>query len=137
MIKVLCVLDSIVNGTSIARLLQSEKVSLVQIAYDTNVWLLRLNKFDKNSLPSSLKILLQSEAIMKIGRAVSDDLKKLERDFGLEESHGKLELGNYCKNKGAINKASYGLEYICAVVLKRSYQKTAIHLKYDYRKNDG
>ncbi|KAG2201218.1 hypothetical protein INT47_013029 [Mucor saturninus] len=64
-----------------------------------------------------------TEVIIKIGRGVSGDLKKLESDIGLEESHGKLELGNYCKTKGAINKANYGLEYIRAAVLKKRLPK--------------
>ncbi|KAI8635765.1 hypothetical protein BD408DRAFT_149579 [Parasitella parasitica] len=60
-----------------------------------------------------------------MGRNVSSDLKKIEKDYHFVEGslQGSLDLASYCKSKGVIRRATVSLENLCQKVLKRSLLK--------------
>ncbi|CEP17845.1 hypothetical protein [Parasitella parasitica] len=100
-------------------------VSLIQIAYGEDVWLVRLHKITKDFFPRSLRLFLQSNKVVKMRRAISADLRRIERDFSLptRSCQGCLDLATYCKRKGVTRKATTGLEELCRRVLKRYLPK--------------
>lgn len=86
-----------------------QKVSLIQIAHQDNVYLFHLKK--RAHLPRHLKTLLECNDVVKIGRSVKQDLMKLSRDYAISEasydtfafielSSKYLELGYVDKLKG-------------------------------------
>ncbi|CEP13156.1 hypothetical protein [Parasitella parasitica] len=60
-----------------------------------------------------------------MGKAISADLRRIERDFSLPTRNyqGYLDLATYCKSKGVTRKATTGLEELCRRVLKRYLPK--------------
>ncbi|KAI8636097.1 hypothetical protein BD408DRAFT_487123 [Parasitella parasitica] len=75
-------------------------VSLIQVAHGKCVWLLRLSQIPRNKFPKSLKLFLESNKVVKMGRNVSSDLKKIEKDYDFVEGslQGSLDLASYCKS---------------------------------------
>ncbi|CEP06806.1 hypothetical protein, partial, partial [Parasitella parasitica] len=101
------------------------RVSLIQVAHEKCVWLVRLNKIPRDKFPKSLQLFLESNKVVKMGRNVSSDLKKIERDFGFASGslQGSFDLASYCKSKGVIRRATVSLENLCKKVLKKSLPK--------------
>jgi hypothetical protein len=79
--------------------------------------ILQISQF-KGNLPSMLKSFLQNPQILKAGRNVNQDLKRLERECkSLIPFVGAIELATLAKARGAISDAQLGLADICAAVL--------------------
>ncbi|KAG2219719.1 hypothetical protein INT45_006051, partial [Circinella minor] len=96
------------------------KFSTIQIAGHDTVLVCCVARLDK--LPGSLCKLLESDTIVKVGRNVNGDLKKIERDFKIA-CKGGFELGAFCKSQGAINDGRMGLARICEAVLEHTLLK--------------
>ncbi|KAG2211306.1 hypothetical protein INT45_003588, partial [Circinella minor] len=96
------------------------KLSTIQIAGHDTVLVCCVARLDK--LPGSLCKLLESDTIVKVGRNVNGDLKKIERDFKIA-CKGGFELGAFCKSQGAINDGRMGLARICETVLEHTLLK--------------
>ena len=92
----------------------SSKVSLVQVACLDDVWLFRVDS--SGGVPRALAQLINDPDVLKVGRNVTGDLKKLNRDYGIEWK-GALELGSFCRRRGAIERGTLGLSDISAIVL--------------------
>ena len=90
------------------------KVSLIQVACADSVWLFRIKSSE--GVPRALALLINDSTIVKAGRNVKGDLKKLNRDYGIAWK-GALELGAFCRRRGAIERGTLGLSDISALVL--------------------
>ena len=73
-------------------------------------------------IPSSLVKLLDNPLVLKAGRAVTGDLNKLRRDYGLHHV-GALEIGSFCSRRGLIQDGRQSLSKICEEVLGRPLNK--------------
>lgn len=89
---------------------KTNQVALLQLATSTDAYLFRLNRI---GLPESLTRLLATKNIMKIGVALKDDLRTLQklRDFKPE---GFVDLQQYVKDFGIEDN---GLKKLVANIL--------------------
>ena len=101
----------------------SQKVALIQIALSKSVYLLQV--FTLKALPASLKIILGSRQIVKVGRNVGGDLAKIARDFSDFQLPAKekgtfigvIELGQLAVKKNAVSDGRASLATIAAATL--------------------
>ncbi|MEA3461099.1 MAG: 3'-5' exonuclease [Bacteroidota bacterium] len=91
--------------------------SLIQIASQDQVWILRVNRI---GYPARLLDLLSGEIPMKIGLGLQDDLRRLRIDFQFEPD-GFLDLQNYVQ---AFRIDEKGLKKISGIVLNRRISKS-------------
>ena len=92
-------------------------VSLLQLATRNQAFLFRINKI---GLPKQLKSILKNPGILKIGAAIHDDIKTLQRISGFE-AKGFLDLQSIVKNYG-IEELS--LKKLTAIVLNFRISKS-------------
>ncbi|KAI8136730.1 hypothetical protein BJV82DRAFT_675742 [Fennellomyces sp. T-0311] len=90
------------------------KISLVQVACLDKVWIFRIQP--SQGVPHALTLLINDPNIFKIGRNVTGDLKKLNRNYNVTWK-GALELGSFCRRRGKIHRSTMGLSEISAAVL--------------------
>ncbi|MDQ1770859.1 3'-5' exonuclease domain-containing protein 2 [Labilibaculum sp. A4] len=85
-------------------------VALLQLAANSKTFLFRINKI---GLPEQLLDLLADPKIMKVGAAIKDDIRGLQKlnDF---DANGFLELQEYVSKFGI---ESYSLKKLSAIVL--------------------
>ena len=94
----------------------NSKVALIQIS--TSSFTLLVQVFKMNQLPESIKLLLFSPSIRKVGRQVGGDIEKVLRDFNVaDESKGIVELGSLCSGLEIITDGRAKLSTICEKVL--------------------
>ncbi|QZE14622.1 3'-5' exonuclease domain-containing protein 2 [Halosquirtibacter laminarini] len=86
------------------------EVSLLQLSTDDQVFLFRLNKI---GLPSCLKRVLENKKIVKVGAAIRDDIKGLNR-IGAFNPGGFVELQDFVKEYEIEN---FGLKKLAGLVL--------------------
>jgi len=86
------------------------KVSLLQLATETDAYLIRLHYVTKFDL---LKKILEDKSIVKAGVAIHDDLKLLQKTFAFTPQ-GFVELQQLAKAKGLQN---FGLKGMTEEVL--------------------
>ena len=95
-------------------------VALIQIAYDHEIGLIHISKI---GIPSNLSAFLMNENIIKVGRMVSLDLKKIERDLKLQYNQTAIiELGSFCRINGLVKDGRAGL----AALVEKTLQKTLL-----------
>ena len=85
-------------------------VALLQLSSDTHSFLFRINKI---GLPGPLVKILSDPQILKVGVAIKDDIKGLQK-FHSFKSDGFLELQEYV---GQLGIESYSLKKLTAIVL--------------------
>jgi hypothetical protein len=116
--------------------------AIIQIAYQKWVHILQVCDLDKNlqqyskkismqisqfkgKLPTALLSFLQNPQILKAGRNVTQDLKRLEKEC---ISHipfaGAVELAQLAKARGVVSDARVGLADLCAAVLHARLDKS-------------
>lgn len=79
----------------------------------------------QGNIPSALQTFLTNGQILKTGRNVAQDLKRLEKECKSTKPFiGAVELAALAKEKGAISDARVGLADICAAVLHEKLDKT-------------
>ena len=85
-------------------------VALLQLAANSKTFLFRINKI---GLPKELVDLLKNPDIVKVGAAIKDDIRGLQKlnDF---DANGFLELQDYVANFGI---ESFSLKKLSAIVL--------------------
>ena len=106
-----------------------QKTALIQIALPATVYLFQV--YHLKCLPSSLKTLLHSAQIVKIGCNIGADFAKLTRDFPdftlppkkWNTYPGIIELGKLAKEKNAVSSANASLNAITAATLGRYLSK--------------
>jgi hypothetical protein len=97
------------------------KVCLIQVAYGSDVYLLRTGRFEV--LPLSLRILLESNLVTKVGRSVGADFVRLKKDFNVDCT-GSLELATFCKDRDLVSSQYCSLDEICRKVLGQRLDKS-------------
>ena len=85
-------------------------VALLQLALPDVVYLLRLNH---HGLFDSIRAVLESESIAKIGIGTRDDVRELQRDFGCS-LRGVVDLNTLCTRLGY---KSIGARKLTALIL--------------------
>jgi len=112
--------------------LGSGKVALCQIAREDIVIIIQLHLI--GHIPDSLKLILTSKRIIKVGRNVGGDVKRLQQSYPfLGETNGTLELGKLCREQGIVTNGTAGLDTLCAFALKRKLPKpTSIRVGMDW-----
>lgn len=94
----------------------NNKVSLLQLSTHRECFLIRLNKI---GLPESIKKVLESESISKIGVSIHDDFHNLDKLFKLRPG-GFVELQEYVKD---YKIADNSLSRIYAVLFNQRISK--------------
>ncbi|MFW5657722.1 MAG: 3'-5' exonuclease [Bacteroidota bacterium] len=92
-------------------------VALLQLATDTNAYLFRINKM---GLPLGIAEILQDPSVYKVGVAISDDIKGLQR-YKRFNPGGFIELQQYVN---AFNIIDNGLRKLVANILKFRISKS-------------
>lgn len=90
--------------------------ALLQLATDTDAYIIRL-KHIKNF--ETLKIIFENPEIIKVGAAIRDDLKQLQKRFAFKP-HGFIELQTVAKAK---NLKNFGLKGMTEEVLGATITK--------------
>jgi ribonuclease D len=96
---------------------QKHKIALLQLSSDTVAYLFRLHAI---GIPDSLVKLLENEAIKKIGAAVHDDIKGLQRLRRIKPD-GFIDLQHIVANYGILDKS---VQKIAAIVLNARISKS-------------
>ncbi len=91
-------------------------VALLQLATKDKAFLIRLNKI---GLPDEITEILQNKDIKKVGVAIRDDIKALQR-LKRFEAGGFVELQNLVKNYGIEN---FGLRKLTGLILNFKISK--------------
>jgi len=94
------------------------KMALIQLSSDTDAYLFRLH-YLTNFLP--IKKLLEDKDIVKIGLAIRDDIKGIQKMFPFTP-HNFIELQDLAKTKGLKN---FGLKGMTEEVLDKTLSKKA------------
>jgi ribonuclease D len=92
------------------------KVALLQLATESDAYLIRLHRISQFEL---IKNIFESEDILKVGVAIRDDLKQLQKCFGFKPSRF-VELQEIAKEKSLKN---FGLKGMTDEVLGASLSK--------------
>ncbi|MDG0817198.1 ArsC/Spx/MgsR family protein [Bdellovibrio svalbardensis] len=95
---------------------ESYPVALLQLATDTDAYIIRL-KHIKNI--EVIKNIFENPAVAKVGAAIRDDLKQLQKRFHFQP-HGFIELQTVAKNK---NLKNIGLKGMTEEVLQATITK--------------
>jgi ribonuclease D len=94
------------------------QVALLQLSTDKNAYLVRLNKVNQFQV---LKAIFENEEVLKVGVAIRDDIKQLQKRFGFEPRNF-VELQDVAKKKGLEN---FGLKGMTEEVLQARLSKAA------------
>lgn len=92
------------------------KVALLQLSTETDAYLIRLHFVNELS---AIKALFENENVLKVGVAIRDDLKTLQKVFQFEPRHF-IELQDLAKEKGLQN---FGLKGMTEEVLGSTISK--------------
>lgn len=95
---------------------KSNKISLIQIAGERKVWIFLIQHF---TIGNQFKTFLEDEGFLKIGVAISDDIKKLRQSTGIS-ARGMFELSHLSKKVGLLES---GLRTLTAKVLGHKLSK--------------
>ena len=93
------------------------KVSLLQLAVRNRVFLFRLNKI---GLPKALAEILANENILKIGAAIRDDIRILQK-LQTFSAAGFIDLQHIVKDFGIENK---GVRKLAGIILQKRISKS-------------
>lgn len=84
---------------------ESYPVALLQLATDQNAYIIRLKKIQNFS---GIKDIFENPDIVKVGAAIRDDLKQLQKLFAFQP-HGFIELQTVAKQKNLKNIGLKGM----------------------------
>jgi len=102
-----------------------QPTAIIQIAYKKRIDIFQISQF-KGKLPIALQNFLANPQILKAGRNVTQDLKRLQKECKYPVSFiGAVELATMAKQKGFISDARIGLADLCAKVLHAKLDKTS------------
>ncbi|MFZ3229444.1 MAG: 3'-5' exonuclease [Pseudobdellovibrio sp.] len=92
------------------------KVALLQLSTETNAYLIRLHYITNHLI---IKNIFESDKILKVGVAIRDDIKQLQKHFQFEPKNF-IELQDVAKDKGLKN---FGLKGMAAEVMNGALSK--------------
>ena len=84
-------------------------VALVQVASESSVLLVQLNRFP-GTFPSALAEVLNSQTVLKVGVSVLEDLKLLTRDYGVKYSDSYSDIGSLARRLSDRVKSGKGVD---------------------------
>ncbi|KAF8076563.1 hypothetical protein FPV67DRAFT_1559024 [Lyophyllum atratum] len=108
------------------------QLDVIQIAMEGAVYVFKVTQFKSPaSVPPCLRSILISDQIIKTGRAVRTDLKRVAEAWSIPELHASLQesdnslidLGSLAKLKGKVSDASSGLAALSAIILQKRISK--------------
>ena len=94
------------------------QVALLQLAAQDHAYLIRLNKVNQYQI---LKAIFENDEVLKVGVAIRDDIKQLQKRFSFEPRNF-VELQDIAKKKGLEN---FGLKGMTEEVLQARLSKAA------------
>ncbi|KAJ7170171.1 hypothetical protein C8R46DRAFT_1266577 [Mycena filopes] len=99
--------------------------AILQIAYKDQIYVIQIGQMLAGGiLPEKLKDVLTNPNILKVGRAVSGDLKHLqEACHSLAPFVGAVDLAQLAKDRLVVSSAKIGLADLCAKVLGKRVDK--------------
>lgn len=92
------------------------KVSLLQLASESDAYLFRLHKISQFQV---LKNIFENQDVLKVGVAIRDDIKQLQKIFQFK-ANNFIELQDIAKDKGLEN---FGLKGMTEEVLNMNLSK--------------
>ncbi|GAA5803691.1 hypothetical protein HPULCUR_009174 [Helicostylum pulchrum] len=99
-------------------------VALVQIYFDTSIYLFRTFSFSATTFPEKLRDIIECKRIMKVGRQIGGDLTKFAQ-YGIINCPNQLDIGTLCYDKEVATRRNYSLQRICGEVLMLNLLKPA------------
>ncbi|KAJ3553058.1 hypothetical protein NP233_g12733 [Leucocoprinus birnbaumii] len=110
------------HGGSVVR---TGHTAVIQIAHEDSVYVFQVGKLvASKQLPHQLMLLLTNPNIIKVGRAVKQDLAYLEQACGSTQRFcGSADLAVLAKERNLIQDARCSLSDLCAAVLKKRLNK--------------
>ncbi|KAF7293600.1 3'-5' exonuclease domain-containing protein [Mycena indigotica] len=100
--------------------------AVLQIAYQNSVFILKVGEMlSRQRLPEQLVNLLRHSQVVKAGRQVNADLRRLAAAAGFPADHfpGALDLAMFAKERFLIKKATLSLADLIASLLNQSLPK--------------
>jgi len=104
---------------------RKETTAVVAIAFENDIFVLQVATFTKNrKIPTPLMSILNEPRIIKAGRGVQADLKKLQKDAGIKnEFPGGVDLASFAKKCHVAPNARVSLAELSALVLNHRLEK--------------
>ncbi|KAG8940258.1 hypothetical protein FRC03_005638 [Tulasnella sp. 419] len=101
------------------------KTAIIQLAFNDVINICYVSQFTQNgSLPNFLSAFLSNDSVLKVGRNVTSDLQRLEKETGSKHKFtGAVELAKIAKSRRMVHNAKPGLSELCAVVLGQYLSK--------------
>jgi ribonuclease D len=109
---------------------ESFKVALVQLSTESNAYIIRMHYLTNFDL---IKNIFEKEDVIKVGVAVLEDIKKLQKSFKFV-ARGFIEMQTIAKQKGLKN---FGLKGMTEEVLNASLSKGPKLTNWEARVLDG
>jgi len=100
-------------------------IALVQLSDRNQILLIHLVRMS-GVVPNALKRVLENEYILKLGVGIKDDLRKAQRDLGVN-LHGILELSSLARTVDASSWASHGPSPKSLISLARLAERYLSH----------
>ncbi|KAJ7351607.1 hypothetical protein DFH08DRAFT_935178 [Mycena albidolilacea] len=100
----------------------SHPTAIIQIAYKSWVNIFQIGHF-KRKLPMALINFLSTGQIIKAGRAIKQDLSRLEEETNHGSFCGAVDLARMAKDSRVISDARMGLADLCARILGKRLEK--------------
>lgn len=103
--------------------LKEDKIGTIQIALpDGRTFVFHL--LGMKGVPHALAQILRDPKVIKVGRQISGDCKRLGRDWGVQiPDNSFLDLGPMCRKRGLIPDARKGLAELSQIVLQKYLPK--------------
>ncbi|KAJ6568492.1 hypothetical protein B0H19DRAFT_938738 [Mycena capillaripes] len=120
--KLIVGFDAEWNVDSISK--ASHPTAIIQIAYKNWVNIFQIRHLN-GKLPRGLIGLLSTPQILKVGRAVKQDLLRLEKETKSESGsfQGAIDIANQAKEARVISDARMGLADLCARILGKNWTR--------------
>ncbi|KAJ6605573.1 ribonuclease H-like domain-containing protein, partial [Mycena vulgaris] len=100
----------------------SQPTAIIQVAYKGWVDILQIGHFN-GKLPAALISFLSNGQIIKAGRAVEQDLKRLAKESNSGPFQGALDIAKLAKESRVISDARTSLADLCARILGKTLKK--------------
>jgi len=118
---------------------KNEATAVVAIAFENHIFILQIASFTKlKKIPPALKNILVQPRILKAGRGIQSDLKRLQRETGIKEEFlGGVDLAAFAKKCHTAPNAKVGLAELSALVLNHRLEKNeAIRISTEWDNNN-
>ncbi|KAJ6535246.1 ribonuclease H-like domain-containing protein [Mycena vulgaris] len=100
----------------------SQPTAIIQVAYKGWVDILQIGHFN-GKLPAALISFLSNDQIIKAGRAVEQDLRRLAKESNSGPFQGALDIAKLAKESRVISDARTSLADLCARILGKTLKK--------------